>query len=92
MMWLASSRRPSSFGQPWVEIGVFSESGEAGYRNPRRQIKEIVICGSHRLPSIRKRPRRVCMAETERVVSYLTEELVRQGHDVTLFASGDFGD
>lgn len=25
---------------------------------------------------------------TERVVSYLTEELVRQGHDVTLFASG----
>lgn len=26
---------------------------------------------------------------TERVVSYLTEELVRQGHDVTLYASGD---
>jgi glycosyltransferase involved in cell wall biosynthesis len=26
---------------------------------------------------------------TERVVSYLTEELVRQGHGVTLFASGD---
>jgi glycosyltransferase involved in cell wall biosynthesis len=26
---------------------------------------------------------------TERVVSYLAEELVRQGHDVTLFASGD---
>ncbi len=26
---------------------------------------------------------------TERVVSYLTEELVRQGHNVTLFASGD---
>lgn len=25
----------------------------------------------------------------ERVVSYLTEELVRQGHDVTLFASGE---
>src|SRR5256714_13503651 len=25
----------------------------------------------------------------ERVVSYLTEELVRQGHDVTLYASGD---
>ena len=29
---------------------------------------------------------------TERVVSYLTEELVRQGHEVTLFASGDFAD
>jgi glycosyltransferase involved in cell wall biosynthesis len=26
---------------------------------------------------------------TERIVSYLTEELVRQGHAVTLFASGD---
>src|ERR1700694_5213695 len=26
---------------------------------------------------------------TERVVSYLTEELVKLGHDVTLFASGD---
>ena len=32
-------------------------------------------------------PRLYC--GTERVVSYLTEELVRQGHDVTLFASGD---
>jgi hypothetical protein len=29
---------------------------------------------------------------TERIVSYLTEELIRQGHDVTLFASGGFGD
>src|SRR5947207_6203044 len=26
---------------------------------------------------------------TERVVSYLTDELVAQGHDVTLYASGD---
>ena len=26
---------------------------------------------------------------TERVVSYLTEELVRLGHEVTLFATGD---
>ena len=26
---------------------------------------------------------------TERVVSYLTEEQVREGHDVSLFASGD---
>jgi glycosyltransferase involved in cell wall biosynthesis len=26
---------------------------------------------------------------TERVVAYLTEELIRRGHDVTLFASGD---
>ena len=27
---------------------------------------------------------------TERIVFWLTEELVRQGHEVTLFASGDF--
>ena len=26
---------------------------------------------------------------TERIVSYLTEELIALGHDVTLFASGD---
>jgi glycosyltransferase involved in cell wall biosynthesis len=30
-----------------------------------------------------------CYGGTERVVSYLTEELVGQGHEVTLFASGD---
>jgi glycosyltransferase involved in cell wall biosynthesis len=30
-----------------------------------------------------------CYGGTERVVSYLTEELVSFGHDVTLFASGD---
>src|SRR6476646_5039493 len=30
-----------------------------------------------------------CYGGTERVVSYLTEELVRQGHQVNLFASGD---
>jgi glycosyltransferase involved in cell wall biosynthesis len=30
-----------------------------------------------------------CYGGTERVVSYLTEELVRQGHRITLFASGD---
>ena len=28
---------------------------------------------------------------TERIVSYLTEELVRRGHDVTLFASWGLG-
>jgi hypothetical protein len=26
---------------------------------------------------------------TERIIAYLTEELVSLGHDVTLFASGD---
>ncbi|HEX2929019.1 MAG TPA: glycosyltransferase family 4 protein [Candidatus Binatia bacterium] len=31
----------------------------------------------------------LCYGGTERIVSYLTEELLRQGHQVTLFASGD---
>lgn len=31
----------------------------------------------------------VAYGGTERVISYLTEELVKQGHEVTLFASGD---
>jgi len=35
-----------------------------------------------------KRPSQA-LRGTERVVSYLTEELVELGHDVTLFASGD---
>src|SRR5438093_13729991 len=30
-----------------------------------------------------------CYGGTERVIHTLTEELVRRGHDVTLFASGD---
>lgn len=30
-----------------------------------------------------------CYGGTERVVSHLTEELIRQGHEVTLYASGD---
>ena len=30
-----------------------------------------------------------CYGGTERVVHYLTEELVRRGHEVVLFASGD---
>jgi glycosyltransferase involved in cell wall biosynthesis len=30
-----------------------------------------------------------CYGGTERVVSFITDELVRLGHDVTLFASGD---
>ena len=39
-------------------------------------------------PLIESVPPRV-YGGTERVVHYLTEELVRQGHQVTLFASGD---
>ena len=50
--------------------------------------------GSHRLriaqiaPLYESVPPRL-YGGTERVVSYITEELVRRGHDVTLFAAGD---
>ena len=39
-------------------------------------------------PLMESVPPRLC-GGSERIVSYLTDELVRQGHDVTLFASGD---
>src|SRR5262245_28100650 len=32
----------------------------------------------------------LCYGGTERIVSYLTEELINQGHQLTLFASGDY--
>ncbi len=34
-------------------------------------------------------PPKLYYGGTERVISYLTEKLVKQGHEVTLFASGD---
>ena len=43
------------------------------------RIAQVFHCG--------KRPPK--LYGTERIVSYITEELVAQGHDVTLFASGD---
>src|SRR5260370_36419804 len=39
-------------------------------------------------PLVESVPRRL-YGGTERIVSYLTDELVRLGHEVTLFASGD---
>src|SRR5262249_11858572 len=51
------------------------------YGMPRMKIAQIS-------PLIESVPPRL-YGGTERVVSYLTEALVAQGHDVTLFASGD---
>ncbi len=48
-----------------------------------------VRCASRRWRRSSRACRRQGYGGTEAVVSYLTEELVRQGHDVTLFASGD---
>src|ERR1700734_111112 len=56
----------------------------------------FVVCGEYKVimkiaqvaPLTESVPPRL-YGGTERIVSYLTEELVRLGHDVTLFASGD---
>src|SRR5205823_9927360 len=57
---------------------------------------ERIACGSRRpqresctgCPARLAGPRRVRYGGTERVIFALTEELVRLGHDVTLFAAG----
>jgi len=60
-----------------------SQAEELGLNKVRRPLK-IAQLGPHyeRIPPN-------LYGGTERVVSYLTEELVRRGHDVTLYASGD---
>ncbi len=63
-------------GVPWSEVVVSDQR-----KDPRMKIAQIA-------PLMESVPPRQ-YGGTERVVSYLTEELVRLGHDVTLFASGD---
>jgi glycosyltransferase involved in cell wall biosynthesis len=53
----------------------------------RKKVK-VVMKIAQIAPLIESVPPRL-YGGTERVVSYLTEELVRLGHEVTLFASGD---
>ena len=50
-------------------------------RTPRLKIAQVAPLSESVPPKL--------YGGTERVVAYLTDELVRQGHDVTLFASGD---
>jgi glycosyltransferase involved in cell wall biosynthesis len=59
---------------------------DAGVRNLRGV--KVIMKIAQVAPLIESVPPRL-YGGTERVVSYLTEELVRLGHDVTLFASGD---
>src|SRR5437899_11569244 len=59
---------------------------EPGVDEPRRKIPPLRI--AQLAPLFERIPPNM-YGGTERVVSYLTEELVRRGHDVTLFASGD---
>jgi len=60
------------------EVGVEGEAGLAESRNENRADRSVDG----------KCPPRL-YGGTERIVSYLTDELVALGHDVTLFASGD---
>ena len=53
-----------------------------------RFLKEVLMKIAQIAPLAERVPPKL-YGGTERIVSYLTEELVRQGHDVTLFASGD---
>jgi glycosyltransferase involved in cell wall biosynthesis len=51
-------------------------------------LKDLIVRIAQVAPLIESVPPRF-YGDTERIVSYLTEELGRQGHEVTLFASGD---
>lgn len=57
-------------------------------RSSKSQQKSTAMRIAQIAPLIESVPPRL-YGGTERVVSYLTEELVRQGHEGTLFASGD---
>lgn len=61
--------------------GHTNGNGASSYSSSRLRIAQVA-------PLYERVPPRL-YGGTERVVSYITEELVRRGHDVTLFASGD---
>src|SRR5262245_11340720 len=72
-----------------------SERPSGGFREPSSaanvwfsRLVESFVKIAQIAPLIESVPPRT-YGGTERVVSYLAEELVRLGHDVTLFASGD---
>lgn len=70
-----------------MELSHSSTLGVAYSRTPRRSPPERLRIAQV-APLHESVPPKM-YGGTERVVSTLTEELVRQGHDVTLFASGD---
>ncbi|HEY2104667.1 MAG TPA: glycosyltransferase family 4 protein [Candidatus Binataceae bacterium] len=60
---------------------VYTSGISPEHRRPRLRIAQLA-------PLYERIPPKL-YGGTERVVSYITEELVRRGHQVTLFASGD---
>src|SRR5262249_58806051 len=80
------SRRGIGFASPCRDGGVLRARNRATFAgadrsNSTMRIAQVAPLFESVPPSL--------YGGTERVVSYLTEELVRQGHEVTLFASGD---
>ena len=59
-----------------------------GSRKPAGVGAEEYLCHAQVAPVAEAVPPRL-YGGTERVVSWLTEELVRKGHQITLFAGGD---
>ena len=59
------------------------------YSRPRTAREEVPLYRIAQIAPLMESVPPQLYGGTERIVSYLTEELVRQGHDVTLFASGD---
>src|SRR5580658_3540653 len=75
--------------RPWNEVsspGVQLSASAGGHGANVQETSSMKI--AQIAPLMESCPPRL-YGGTERIVSFLTEELVRQGHDVTLFASGD---
>src|SRR5215212_1386791 len=67
--------------RPGTKALAIRSPDTGSWRNKKMKIAQIA-------PLIESVPPRL-YGGTERIVSYLTDELVRMGHEVTLFASGD---
>jgi glycosyltransferase involved in cell wall biosynthesis len=71
-------------------MGVVISSAPTGLRRPaQRWFSEDYIMRIAQVSPLFESVPPKLYGGTERIVHYLTEELLRQGHDVTLFASGD---
>src|SRR6202142_2528057 len=68
-------------GQPIRPVANLSATGSTDLGDRAMRIAQISPLNEAMPPKL--------YGGTERVVSWLTEELVAMGHDVTLFASGD---
>src|SRR5207302_8044681 len=78
--WRRAPTRPSSRGR-WPRWGPSGSGGGRGPMTERLRIAQLAPLASPVTPD--------SGGSIEQLVSLLTEELVRRGHDVTLFATGD---